>query len=159
MRTSIVCGLDDSPDSRDALEVAARLADRIGARLIAANVVDYLHAPYAAVGSITAAATPRPLVTAPPEEHVEAAADMLSELIVDAGLDQDEVEQRVLLGFAAERLADLADEEDAELIVVGSRGRGAVKSALLGSVSTSLVGVARRPVLVVPRGTAEAFHT
>lgn len=159
MSTSIVCGLDDSPDSRAALEVAARLAERIGARLIAVNVVDYLHAPYAAVGSITAAATPRPLVTARREEHLEAAEDMLSELVVEAGLDEDDVEQRVLLGFAAERLADLADEEDAELIVVGSRGRGAVKAALLGSVSTSLVGIARRPVLVVPRGTTEAFQS
>jgi nucleotide-binding universal stress UspA family protein len=61
---------------------------------------------------------------------------------------------RVAIGFPAEQLAELADEVDAELIVVGSRGRGAFKAALLGSVSTSLIGVARCPVLVVPRGTA-----
>jgi nucleotide-binding universal stress UspA family protein len=36
--------------------------------------------------------------------------------------------------------------------VVGSRGRGAFRSAFLGSVSNSLVGVARCPVLIVPPG-------
>jgi nucleotide-binding universal stress UspA family protein len=42
------------------------------------------------------------------------------------------------------------------LIVVGSRGRGRFKAAFLGSVSNSLVGVARCPVLIVPPGAAEA---
>jgi nucleotide-binding universal stress UspA family protein len=42
------------------------------------------------------------------------------------------------------------------MIVVGSRGRGAFKAAFLGSVSSSLVGVARCPVLIVPPGAAEA---
>jgi nucleotide-binding universal stress UspA family protein len=41
------------------------------------------------------------------------------------------------------------------LIVVGSRGRGRFKAALLGSVSNSLVGLARCPVLIVPPGAAE----
>jgi nucleotide-binding universal stress UspA family protein len=59
-------------------------------------------------------------------------------------------------GFAADRLADLADEEEAEVIVVGCRGRGALKAAFLGSVSASLIGVARCPVMVVPAGANEA---
>jgi nucleotide-binding universal stress UspA family protein len=41
------------------------------------------------------------------------------------------------------------------LIVVGSRGRGAFKAAYLGSVSTSLVSIAR-PVLIVPPGAARS---
>jgi nucleotide-binding universal stress UspA family protein len=65
-------------------------------------------------------------------------------------------EHRVAIGLAAERLADIADEENAELIIVGSRGRGAFKAAFLGSVSNSLLGVARCPVLIVPPGAAEA---
>jgi nucleotide-binding universal stress UspA family protein len=66
----------------------------------------------------------------------------------------EHVERRVVVGYAVERLADLADEESAEVIVVGSRGRGAFDAAFLGSVSTSLIGVARCPVLVVPPGFA-----
>ena len=44
------------------------------------------------------------------------------------------------------------------MIVVGSRGRGAFKAAFLGSVSTSLIGVARCPVLVVPPEPLPARH-
>jgi nucleotide-binding universal stress UspA family protein len=73
--------------------------------------------------------------------------------LLDKILEEEEITDatcRVVLGFPGDRLADLADEEAAELIIVGSRGRGAVKAAFLGSVSTDLIGVARRPVLVVP---------
>jgi nucleotide-binding universal stress UspA family protein len=67
----------------------------------------------------------------------------------------EEADRRVVVGYAAERLADLGDEEGAEMIVVGSRGRGAFKAAFLGGVSTSLIGVARSPILVVPPGAAD----
>jgi nucleotide-binding universal stress UspA family protein len=43
-----------------------------------------------------------------------------------------------------------ADAIDAAVVVIGSRGQGAVKSALLGSVSSGLLHHTRRPVLVVP---------
>lgn len=68
---------------------------------------------------------------------------------VDGSADSETAARDV--GIAAERLADLADEEEADMIVVGSRGRGAFKAAFLGSVSRDLIGVARRPVLVVPK--------
>ena len=80
---------------------------------------------------------------------------LLEETLAEAGLtdaQRERTEQRVTAGFPAERLADLADEENAELIVVGSRGRGAFRAAFLGSVSSDVIGVARVPVVVVPHG-------
>ena len=86
------------------------------------------------------------------EEQEEAGARLLERIAIAAGLG--DVEQRVAVGLPAERLADLADDEHAEFIVVGSRGRGRFKAAFLGSVSNSLVGVARCPVLIVPPGVS-----
>jgi nucleotide-binding universal stress UspA family protein len=87
------------------------------------------------------------------ESQEETAARLLDDVV--AATDVVEAERRVGVGVPADRLADIADEEDAEFIVVGSRGRGAFKAAFLGSVSISLVGVARCPVLIVPPGATE----
>lgn len=46
-------------------------------------------------------------------------------------------------------IADLADERDASLIVLGSHGRSGVASVLVGSVASSVVAHSRRSVLVV----------
>jgi nucleotide-binding universal stress UspA family protein len=86
----------------------------------------------------------------------EAAEQLIEEVADAAGLA--DAERRAAVGLPAERLADLADEEEAQLIVVGSRGRGAFKSAFLGSVSNSLVGVARCPVVIVPAGATQRYH-
>lgn len=154
MEKSIVVGVDGSADSEAALAVAARLADRLGARLVLANVVEHVHSPYATVAAIG----PRAIAPAPLSDvlgaQVRAGERLLDQMAEQANVEA--AERRVVSGFAAERLADLADEEDAELIVVGSRGRGAFKAAFLGSVSTSLIGVARCPVLVVPPGARES---
>jgi nucleotide-binding universal stress UspA family protein len=48
------------------------------------------------------------------------------------------------------RILAVADEVDADAIALGTRGRGGIKSLLLGSVSHAVVQHADRPVLVVP---------
>ena len=151
MDRSIVCGVDGSADSQAALGVAIDLAARLHVRLIMANVVEPGYAPYVGAASL-AGALPGP---PPPagDQRAEAANGLLAELSTAMGLQG--ADRRVVVGYAAERLAELADEEAAEMIVVGSRGRGAFKAAFLGSVSTSLIGVARCPVLVVPPGAAD----
>jgi nucleotide-binding universal stress UspA family protein len=60
---------------------------------------------------------------------------------------------RIVKGEPAQVLLEAAREEDAALVVVGSRGRGALRSAFLGSVSHEVGGRARCPVVVVPTGT------
>jgi nucleotide-binding universal stress UspA family protein len=49
-----------------------------------------------------------------------------------------------------QEILEVADEVEAELIVIGTRGATAVQSALLGSISNAVVQQSRRPVLVVP---------
>jgi nucleotide-binding universal stress UspA family protein len=66
-----------------------------------------------------------------------------------AGLD---AEPRVLstMATASEAIVQAADELDAALIVLGSRGRRGLWSAVLGSTSVNVLHHARRPTLVVP---------
>ena len=144
MSRSIICGVDRSAGSQGALEVAARLSARLGLTLVVAHVAEPVFTPYAGRNAVIEVA----------ESQVEAAERLLEQVIAAAGLV--DAEHRAAVGVPAERLADLADEEDAEMIVVGSRGRGVFKAAFLGSVSNSLVGVARCPVLIVPPGAAGA---
>jgi nucleotide-binding universal stress UspA family protein len=55
-------------------------------------------------------------------------------------------------GSAAEVLVAAAERDRADEIVVGTRGRGRVESALLGSVAQAVVDASFRPVVVVPSG-------
>ena len=155
MGGSSMCGVDGSPDSQAALGVVKKLAERLEARLVLAHVAEVPVAPYAAAGGMGAGRiAPQPMTLATRDDQEEAGARLLEQIAAEHGLR--DADRRVVVGFPAERLADLADDEDAELIVVGSRGRGRFKAAFLGSVSNSLVGVARSPVLIVPPGAAEA---
>ncbi len=51
----------------------------------------------------------------------------------------------------AKAIDEVAQEIDAGLVVCGQRGRGAIGSALLGSVSHALAAHAERPVLIAPQ--------
>lgn len=57
---------------------------------------------------------------------------------------------RLLAGSPAKAIQEAADQEDPELLVVGSRGHGRLRSAVLGSVSRDLAAQSRHPVVVVP---------
>jgi nucleotide-binding universal stress UspA family protein len=118
-------------------------------RLVAAHVVRP-PAPAPGIGL-----TARELMDVPAGALL-ASGDALLERILEEE-ELPDAERRVVLGLPADRLADVADEEAAELIVVGSRGRGAFKAAFLGSLSTSLLAVARCPVLVVPPRTTSTL--
>jgi nucleotide-binding universal stress UspA family protein len=140
MDTSIICGVDGSPESRNALRVASELADALRLQLVVAHVSQAaIFAP--AYGSA-------PVLTAPTVSELRAAEELLEDLALDEELANATL--RAVHGLPAERLAELADDEDAAFIVVGSRGRGALKAAFLGSVSRDLIGIAPCPVLVVP---------
>jgi nucleotide-binding universal stress UspA family protein len=58
-------------------------------------------------------------------------------------------------GNPVQVLLAVADEVDADLIVVGSRGFGGFPTLLLGSTSTQLAQHSRRPVVIVPRRDAD----
>lgn len=65
-----------------------------------------------------------------------------------AALGLDHAETRIVRGAPGPALVGLADELGADAIVIGTRGRGGIKRALLGSVSDHVVRNAGCPVVV-----------
>lgn len=146
-RATIVCGVDRSERCRPALRVAAELAAHLGSRLVLVNVRPSPAALPPGMAGETRFAR---------ERAVEGGRRLLAE-IVDELLDEPGTRRllecargRVEFGEPAARLAAVADETEASLIVVGARGRGAMGAALLGSVSQTLATERSRPLLVVP---------
>lgn len=78
-------------------------------------------------------------------QDVEAELDGAARFLEAAGRT---VERRVLHGRPAEAILAEAHRLSVDLVVMGSRGHGPFKSALLGSVSTEVVNGSQRPVLV-----------
>jgi nucleotide-binding universal stress UspA family protein len=88
---------------------------------------------------------------AAPFEHLyeEYAQKMLAQAQASLQGQEIAVDCLVLRGAPAEAVADAAQASDVDLVIVGSRGLGAVKRALLGSVSDRLLHICPKPVLVV----------
>lgn len=144
MAGRIVVGIDGSETSRHALRWAADEARVRGARL---EVAMAWHLPDAAAA---------PSVNVRSGDEIE--ADVLAEvekLVAEEGLTEGgdpRTSVRALGGPAAEQLVQEAT--GADLLVVGSRGRGAFRGMLLGSVSLHCASHATCPVVVV-RGPAD----
>ena len=139
MKHSIVCAVDGSQPSRLTAQVAARLAHTLNSRLVLAHATeDGPTFPYRdrRLGELQ-------------RRHAIEDGQWLLEAVA-AELPGVEPETRVVFGTPVEALNALCEEEAAELLIVGSRGRGPLAAALLGSVSTRLASSAACPVLVVP---------
>jgi nucleotide-binding universal stress UspA family protein len=145
---TIGCGFDGSPESEEALAWAAALARRGRARLQAFAV--HSRVAFGAV-STTGAFGYRSADDALRDELEQRMRAALAELP-----DGSDISGGVLEGDAATELAAASAELD--LLVLGSRGYGSVRSALLGSVSRALVRSAACPVVVVPAGSTVAHH-
>jgi nucleotide-binding universal stress UspA family protein len=80
----------------------------------------------------------------------EMATKRVAEATQLATSEGHEVDAVVIERAPAQGLAELAAERDARVIVVGTRGEGPIRGALLGSTPHKLLHLADRPVLVVP---------
>jgi nucleotide-binding universal stress UspA family protein len=140
----ILIAIDGSPSALEAVDFGLELAADQSASVTFVHVVPALDVvPMSGFG--LAGAVQHEL-TDDDTELLEQARSRADEACVTAYT-------RLLRGDPVDEIVAYADTVDADLIVVGSRGHGAVASALLGSVSRGILREARRPVLVV-RGAA-----
>ena len=145
--TKILLATDSSEEAELAARTAADLTAKTGSEL---HVVH--------VGEVPLAYHPeRHGYHAQYEEHEREARQLLEAQVEPIKTTGDTVAQAHLsMGRADEEIVVLAEELGADLIVMGSRGLGGVKRALMGSVSESVVRHAHCPVLVVRGARAEA---
>jgi nucleotide-binding universal stress UspA family protein len=137
----IIVGFDGSTFATDALRWAVTEARRHAAELVALTVIDD---------------QPAPIPTSTHQPPVDPRPDVLADLraAVSAAVDGFPAVFRYTLGSAAAEL--IAASRDADLLVVGSRGRGRFTNALLGSVSRACLMHAPGPVVVVrPNSTRQ----
>jgi nucleotide-binding universal stress UspA family protein len=138
MSAGIVVGYDGSDCAKEAVRVAIEVGKAYGERIVIAfgyelnPVAGEIHDYHAALKEL---ATKR---------LTEAVA-----LAGEAGADT-EIEAVIVERAPAPGLIELADERDARVIVVGTRGESPIRGALLGSVPHKLLHLSHRPVLVVP---------
>ncbi|MDT7574088.1 MAG: hypothetical protein QOH17_421, partial [Pseudonocardiales bacterium] len=131
-------GYDGSVESKDALAFARDLAAQHHASLRALRVVTIPSSPYVGYAGV---ALPDLI-----ETMMAQATDDLSEL--------DGVEGEARIGAVGDELSAFAETVD--VLVIGSRGYGALRRLMLGSTAHYLTGHARCPVVVLPRGRRDA---
>ena len=138
----IAVAFDGSDESRDALAVGAAIAQLGGASLRSYTVMQ----PVEVAPALTMPGWSVPSSYA--ERHGAHAERVVDE--ARAALPEGMLEQAELLeGRPSDSLVGVS--HDADLLVCGSRGYGALRSVALGSVSRALVDEAACPVLVMPR--------
>jgi nucleotide-binding universal stress UspA family protein len=140
MRGTIVCGVSDSNEGRAAIELGVDLTERLGLRLVLAHVVQSFY--------------PHDL----DEDGAESigrkgdriqAERLLVKLAEEYGVAAT-AERRSGVGDRAALLGQIAAEEAADVIVVGSRVRGWRGRGLQSRLADELQAATKVPVLIAP---------
>src|SRR3954464_7921450 len=138
---TILVATDGSSSSKEAVDFGVELAQEHRSELIFVHVVPVLDVvPPLGLGALSGALLHEP--TEHDHELLEDAAAVAAEHDVIATT-------ALLRGDTVDEIVAFADSHDVDLIVLGSRGHGAVASTLLGSVSRGVLHETRRPVLIV----------
>ena len=142
----ILLATDGSPEAERALGMAATLSKRLGAELLLVSVE-----PIPDPHSWPEARALSPELREDISERAEATARKVVESQVEKleemGLEVSQV--HAVAGRPDTEIVRVAEEVGAGLVVLGSRGMGPVRRAVMGSVSLSVVHHSHGPVLVV----------
>ncbi len=86
----------------------------------------------------------------PANAEEQSALDKIKELLHrEFGSESEKIEAKILHGYPAERISEYAEYSNSDLVIVGSRGQGALRKAFLGSVSSSVASRCKRSVLII----------
>jgi len=138
----ILVAVDSSESSKNALHQAFKLANEEKCWITVTSVVP----PYEGEIEILGVKDIRASLRKPCD-------DALAEVEKIARTERMLVKTVCEEGEIHERIVDLADAENCDVIVMGRRGIRRIERALIGSVTARVIGHTQRDVLVVPNGT------
>lgn len=147
----VVCPVDFSHSSKGALDYAAALAGEASARLTVLHVVEPIPALPEYAGAVDLADLR--------QECLQQARTELSRTVKECVRDSSRADELVVVGRSHTEILRVADDEAADLIVMGVRGRGATDLMFFGSTTNHVVRAAHCPVLTVrdePTSSASA---
>ena len=133
---NILVGYDQSPPAKRALTLAEDLAGRYGARVILVTVLRPLDIPVD--------------IMAPTEAQVMGARRAVEAEGERIRAQGNRVVAFVEVGEPAQTLAEIAERLDIDLTVLGRSGKGALARLMMGSVTTSLLHLTTKPIVVAP---------
>ncbi len=145
MFKQILVACDGSDHAMRALGEAVDLARASGGKLTLMTV-----APQPSSWIMAGAGVPPPVTIAELQADIERGAKLELEQSRRAVPNDIEVEERLISGNPGPTIVEEAKSGGFDIIVLGSRGRGAVGSLLLGSVSQYVSQASPIPVLIVP---------
>jgi universal stress protein A len=144
MFTTIVWATDGSEHADRALVQAVRIAASDQAELHVVHVIEKLVSPKIAGQDVF-------LNEEQTDAKIRAQAGRIA---VEHGINTTVHMPAVLTGHASARIAEIASDVGADLIVIGTRGRSPLGGLMLGSVNQRLLHESSCPVLAVPPGAA-----
>jgi nucleotide-binding universal stress UspA family protein len=147
MYDSIVVGTDGSETAREAVRQAIELAGRLGARLHLVSAYEPVPEARLREDAQQVPADLQWLIN--PREDVDATLRDAARAAEEAGVDAASYARQ---GDPADAILDVAEEQDAQLIVVGNRGMTGARRFLLGSVPNRVSHHAPCSVLIIRTG-------
>ena len=152
MYKKILVAFDGSEASKHALDHAVNIAEPYGAEIIVLSVVPRVMMPVFPDEGFGAA----PITAAQDMSEYQSKMKGIYNLsLEDAKKDINEhfpdlkVTTKLLEGRPSSTIVSEADVEEADLIVIGSRGIGGITGWILGSTSRNVVESCTKPILVV----------
>jgi nucleotide-binding universal stress UspA family protein len=154
--TKVLLATDGSKEADLAARTAAELADKTGSELHLVHVsgISPWYPAYPEATAFGGAELMDPVL----EEDLQRISEQRARELLDAEVEKLRsaggalAQGHLAEGGVPQEIVGLAEEIGAGLIVVGSRGRGGIRRALMGSISDSVVRHAHCPVLVVRDG-------
>ncbi|MGD2179708.1 universal stress protein [Lusitaniella coriacea] len=137
MFKTVLFPIDRSRESRHAVDVVTDLVKKYDSRLIILSVVEETSAE-------SETAVPEVMSST---ETVEKLLKGAQALFAEKGIQAEIMEREGMPSFT---ICDVADELDANLIIMGSRGTGLTEEGAAESVTNRVINLSPCPVLVVP---------